>query len=124
MKNRLIYWLANFIYINKNFMMIRFWSNKFFYFWFDNRWQKITNRGRPKKYQHKRWSVDNKNIQWTFDETTALKYLSDGLNDIINKTKDTGTPQQKSLLSGYRTLMNQIINYHNSEWRGENKYVV
>jgi hypothetical protein len=108
--------ILGFVYIGTKYMMIRLWKNKFFYLWFDNSWMKMVNEGRPKKYQHKRGCITNYGMRWTC-EANPFKHLSDGLDNIIDKFGDKMSPEQKQVTSGYRTLMNRIINYENSEWK-------
>ena len=93
------------IFIYKNFIAIRIKGNKGLVFWFH----------KPVKH-FQRCYVDDISIL-TMREEEGLRYLSEGLDKIIDKTKDKTTFEQKTILSSCRTMMNKMINYYNSEWK-------
>jgi hypothetical protein len=95
------------IYIYDSFIAIKIRGTKCLVFWF---------RKPPFLTRTSRCYIQDCSIL-DMNEEDGLKYLSGGLDKIINRTKDVATPKQESVLSNYRTLMNEMINYYNSEWK-------
>lgn len=96
MKSRLIY-------IYSSHIAIRLWKNKGLTFWFHKPYYPIP-----------RCFIGDMAI-YDMNEEEGLKYLSKGLDEIISKS----TTEQKSILSSYRIIMNEMINYFNCEYKKE-----
>lgn len=106
--------MTKIIFINSSFIAIRIKRNKGLIFWFHKPYAFTHNK--PRKYWIPRCYIDDISIL-TMSEEESLKYLSESLDEIINKTKNIVTPEQEITLSSYRTLMNKMINYYNLEWK-------
>lgn len=102
------------IFFTRSFIAIILRRNNGLIFWFK---PMMFNYGKPRKYQSPRFSINEDLTILTLNEEDGLKYLSRGLDKIINKTENIATPKQRNLMASYRTLMNEVINYYNSEWK-------
>lgn len=102
------------IFLHHAFIGIRLRGNKGLIFWFHK--PKAFTYGKLRKYWIPRCYIDDISIL-TMNEEEGLKYLSNGLDKIINKIKDVASPEQVDLLSKYRLIMNKMVNYYNSEWK-------
>ena len=91
------------IFISRGFIAIRIRKNKELIFWFHKPW--AFTHGKPRKYWIPRCYIDDISIL-TMSEEDGLKYLSEGLNKIINKTKNIVTSEQETVLTSYRTIIN------------------